>query len=224
MAVSELIFGEMFALLDAGGDWGWGYTAHDGYVGYVDRAALGDRVESTHIVAGSVALIFTRPDIKAPVMGRLPMGARVSGAMEGEFVSTVGGHIHRRHLAAIADRASDPVAVAARLIGTPYRWGGRSGDGIDCSGLIQLALGFCGVPAPRDSDQQRALGRELPADAPLMRGDLIFLAGHVGMMADAETLLHANAFWMATVQEPLADVLARQPAGAGIIARRRLEW
>lgn len=224
IAVSELVLGEAFALLDASGDWGWGYCVHDGYVGYIRCAALGDRVEPTHVVASAAALVFARPDIKSPVLARLPMGARVAGVADGDFVATATGHLHRRHLAAAGAHEADPVSVAARLIGTPYRWGGRSGDGIDCSGLVQRALGLCGIAAPRDSDQQRALGTEIPPDAPLARGDLIFLPGHVGLMADADTLLHANATWMATVEEPLRDVIARQPADGGIVARRRLAW
>ena len=120
---------------------------------------------------------------------------------------------------------TDPVAVAERLIGAPYRWGGRGGDGIDCSGLIQRALELSGITAPRDSDMQRdQLGETLAEDAPLRRGDLVFFPGHVGFMWDAERLLHANAFWMSTVVEPLADVVERlRPTHAQpIIARKRI--
>jgi cell wall-associated NlpC family hydrolase len=225
VAVSELLHGEAFALVDTSGDWGWGYGIHDGYVGYLPCSIFADPIVATHRVATPAALVFARPDIKSRVVARLPMGAQVAGvADEAGFVTTAVGSIHHRHLVAVAEVAPDPVEIATRLVGTPYRWGGRSGDGIDCSGLVQLALGFCGIAAPRDSDQQRALGDEVPADAPLQRGDLIFLPGHVGMMADAHRLLHANAHWMATVCEPLADVVARQPAERGIVARRRLAW
>ena len=224
-AVSEIVHGEAFALVDASGDWGWGYSVHDRYVGYVACAAFADLTAATHRVATPAALVFAAPDIKSPVVARLPMGAHVAGAADGTaFVAGPLGHVHVRHLAPLDRPASDPVAIAERLIGTPYRWGGRSGDGIDCSGLVQLALAFCGIAAPRDSDQQHALGAEVPADEPLRRGDFVFLPGHVGLMMDSDTLLHANAHWMATVREPLADVIARQPADGGIVARRRLAW
>jgi cell wall-associated NlpC family hydrolase len=223
-AVSELLRSEIFAAVDCSGDWAWGYGRHDNYVGYVPIAALGPVTAPTHVVALPAALLFAAPDIKAPVIARLPMGARVAiDGIEGDFLRASDGFVHKRHLVSIGDTAPDFVATAERLLGTPYRWGGRSGDGIDCSGLVQLALAFAGITAPRDSDQQReALGVALADDAPAVRGDLVFLPGHVGLMADAVTLVHANAHWMAVTREPLADVLARQPEGKGIIGRRRI--
>jgi hypothetical protein len=220
--VSEILRGEAFAVVEASGAWAWGYSLHDGYVGYVPVDALGRPATPTHIVSWPAALVFAERSIKAAVIERLPMGARVAAIDDGIFLETETGFIHQRHLRSLAMEDTDFVAVAARLTGIPYRWGGRSGDGIDCSGLVQLALGFAGVDCPRDSDQQQALGNAIPDGQPLQRGDLVFLPGHVGMMADTAHLLHANAFWMRVVTEPLADVLARQPEGQGITALRRL--
>jgi len=120
------------------------------------------------------------------------------------------GFVHHRHLAGAAEIASDPVTIAELLIGAPYGWGGRSERGIDCSGLVQLALSMCGIAAPRDTDQQRtAVGEARDPGGPLACGDLVYFPGHVGLMVDGAHLLHANAFWMRTVIEPLADVIDR---------------
>jgi hypothetical protein len=218
-AVSQLIFGESFAVLDVSGPWAWGYSRHDHYVGHVACDALHDETEPTHIVSAPAALVFAAPSIKAPVLTRLPMGARLAGRVEGEFLVLDRGFVHRRHISALDVVAADPVTVAEALVGAPYLWGGRSGDGIDCSGLVQLAHSFAGKALPRDSDQQAAVGAGIPDDEPLARGDLVLFPGHVGMMVDAARLVHANAFWMAVTIEPLADVVAR---GAVITNRRRL--
>lgn len=222
--MSQLLRGERFAVVDSSGGWAWGYSLHDRYVGYVPVDDLGPTTDPSHIVATPAALVFAAADIKSTVREWLPMGARLAATGEdGAFIAVDNGFVHRRHVAALDEPAPDFVEVAARLTGVPYRWGGRSGDGIDCSGLLQLALGFAGIAAPRDSDMQAAaLGSPIGEGVLLRRGDLVFLPGHVGIMADDTHLLHANAYWMRVVTEPLADVLARQPEDKGITALRRL--
>lgn len=212
-------------MIDKAGGWAWGRCAHDDYVGYVRADALGPAATPTHRVTAPLALVFANPDIKAPVVKALPIGAQVAGEDEGNFLRIADGYVHQRHVALLDAVDADPVAVAQRLLGLPYRWGGRGGDGIDCSGLVQRSLELAGIAAPRDSDMQRdQLGTPLAEDAPLRRGDLIFFPGHVGLMADEAHLLHANAFWMTTVIEPLADVVERlKPTHAQpIIARKRI--
>jgi cell wall-associated NlpC family hydrolase len=88
--------------------------------------------------------------------------------------------------------------------------------GIDCSGLVQLALRMTGHGnVPRDSgDQARSVGQELPLEslnepAKLKRGDLIFWKGHVAMLLDASRIIHANATHMMVAIEPLKEALAR---------------
>ena len=120
------------------------------------------------------------------------------------------------------------MAVAERFLGTPYLWAGRSSIGLDCSSLVQLALAEAGLKAPRDSDMQaRELGMALDISAGLpevQRGDLVFWKGHVGIMRDGETLLHANGHTMTTAMEPLAEAVARIAASeyGAVTAVRRL--
>jgi len=224
-AVSQLVHGEGFALIDKAGGWAWGRCLHDDYVGYLPADALGPMRTPTHRVIVPLALVFANPDIKAPISKVLSIGAQIGGTEEDGFLRVEDGYIHLRHVAALGSVEADPVAVAERLVGAPYRWGGRGAEGVDCSGLIQRALELTGIAAPRDSDMQREqLGEALPDDTPLQRGDLIFFPGHVGFMVDGERLIHANAYWMATVTEPLADVVARlAPTHAKpILARKRI--
>lgn len=239
MAVSQLLHGEAFAILDISGDWGWGYSVHDGYNGYISIAALepvsgaGCGPEPTHIISARAGLVFADASIKSPVRLTLPMGATlaVAGASAcDKFWLCDAGFISKRHATPMASHRPNPVDSAAQLMGAPYLWGGRGGAGLDCSGLVQMVLGLAGIKAPRDSDQQLAnLGRMLHDDDAEQRGDLIFFPGHVGIMADRDHLTHANAHWMQVVTEPLADVIARimrdqsAPGAAAVLGRKRIE-
>ncbi len=231
IAVSQLLHGEKFAVLDISGDWAWGYGAHDDYLGYVLLEALGEESEVSHAITARGALVFAEPDIKSPVLVRLPMGAKIHGrVMAGEdanasFLHTGKGYIHVRHAEKIGMVRKDRVTLARMLTGAPYLWGGRSGDGLDCSGLVQMVLGLAGIAAPRDSDQQMAaLGSDIADGEALQGGDIIFFPGHVGIIADADNLIHANAYWMQVVEEPLADVIGRfgDEAEKPVLARKRL--
>lgn len=227
-AVTQLLHGEAFHVLDLRAGWAWGYCRHDHYVGYVPVEALGPGAlpDPTHHVLAGGALVFSRPDIKSPVNECLPGGALVNGAAEGDFLACGSGYLHMRHLAPVGSGAGDRIAVARAYLGMPYLWGGRGGGGIDCSGFVQVVLAFGGHRVQRDTDQQReSIGRVLAADEALARGDVVFFPGHVGIMTDGETLIHANAHWMRVTEEPLGEVIARlAPVHAQpVLARRRIE-
>jgi cell wall-associated NlpC family hydrolase len=228
-AVSQLLPGEAFALLDTTGEWAWGYGVHDGYCGYVRLGEIAlDAAEPTHVIHVRSALVFAGPSIKTPMLAAYPMGAQIAveGASEcGKFLAVAGGWMSARHAIALDHKTCDPVDRALQLVGAPYLWGGRGGEALDCSGLVQLVLALAGHDVPRDCDQQMAaVGRMLAEDEALQRGDLVYFPGHVGLMTDAATLLHANAHWMQVVAEPLADVVARFPETTPqpVLARKRI--
>lgn len=217
---SQLIHGEPFDVLDVQGGLAWGQSAWDGYVGYVPDAGLGPEVPGVLRVTAISAPVYPRPHFKSVPAEALPWLAVVDGDADGAFLKVAGGYLCTQHVGA---PVTDWVAEAARLLGMPYLWGGRSSFGLDCSALVQLALMAVGVTAPRDSDMQAAeLGTLVTG--PLRRGDLVFWKGHVGIMEDAVTLLHANVHHMCVAREPLADAEARI-AGKGdgpVTARKRL--
>lgn len=205
--------------------WSWGQLARDGYVGWLPSNALAkETAKATHRVRALRTFVFPRPDIKVPPIASLSFGCEL--AMRAEeanfFVEENGGFLPKQHVAPLSFRESDAVEVAGRFLGTPYLWGGKTSAGLDCSGLVQLALQSIGLECPRDSDMQQALGAPVISETELRRGDLIFWKGHVGLYAGEGRLLHANAYHMAVAEEPLAEAITRiRAAGSEVLSIRR---
>ncbi|WP_332769717.1 C40 family peptidase [Phenylobacterium sp.] len=207
--VDQLLFGEVFEVLEEADGYAWGQARRDGYVGFVETGVLAPAgPPATHRVAAIRTYAFAEPSIKSRALGPYSINSLVAvEAREGRFAKAANsGWFIEAHLAPIGMFETDPVAVAERFLGAPYLWGGRESLGVDCSGLVQQALLACGKAFPRDTDQQEAVGE--PAET-LARGDLVFWTGHVAMMLDATRIIHANAFHMATAIEPLAQTRAR---------------
>lgn len=218
---SELLYGEEVRVFEQVGDWAWCQLATDGYVGFAPVSALAaDRPAPTHRVAALRTFLYPEPELRRTPLAALSIGSRVTVVGRKTVrdldyaVLADGSAVVARHLAADGVPADDDyVAVAEQFLGTPYLWAGRSSIGLDCSALVQIAMMMTGPCPLRDSDMQEAtIGTPLEYEQglpALARGDLVFWRGHVGIMADEETLLHASGHRMAVVKDRLAEVVAR---------------
>jgi cell wall-associated NlpC family hydrolase len=230
LLLTEALRGERVMIYDSNAEgWAWGQLAADGYVGWLSANALAPvGAAATHKVTALRTFAFPGPSIKLPPLEALPLGARLAIARVEDrlAVTRSGAFVPAPHLAPLDVVEPDFVAVAERFLGVPYLWGGKTALGLDCSGLVQVALTAAGVACPRDSDmQERALGALLPraAEEPLRRGDLVFWNGHVAIVRDGASLIHANAFHIAVAIEPIAEAVARiRDAGSEITGVRRI--
>ncbi|GLS17234.1 peptidase P60 [Labrys miyagiensis] len=226
---TELLYGETFTVYDEMEGWAWGQAASDGYVGWLSANALGAVQTPTHRVSALRTFVYPVPSIKAPQMMALSYGSAlaVTGS-NGAFLALEGwGFVFAEHAGPVGAHESDAVAVAETFLRVPYLWGGKSSLGLDCSALVQTSLAACGIACPRDSDmQERALGHPLDPDTPLAqlrRGDLLFWKGHVAMVRDTDTMIHATGHLMAVVVEGLREGIERiAAAGSPLRSIRRL--
>jgi cell wall-associated NlpC family hydrolase len=223
---TEALMGERVTIYQFNEEgWAWGQLAADGYVGWLPaNALLKPRAAPTHKVTALRTLAFPGNAIKAPPVAAPPLGSRLCILREQDRFAVANiGFLPAGHLAPLDHAEGDFVAVAERFLGTPYLWGGKTNYGLDCSGLVQIALNACGVSCPRDSDmQERTLGAPVDPDH-LRRGDLVFWSGHVAIVRDEASLVHANGFHMQVAIEPIAEALARIAAAGGpVTSARRL--
>ena len=218
-----LLYGDAVTVIDRDQGHAFVQAAKDGYCGWIDEGALGPDSPVTHRIATPATHLYAGPKVQAEMRHPLYLNSAVQVlAEDGTWAETPQGFVPATHLAPLTRPATDPAAIAQMFLGAPYLWGGNAISGLDCSGLVQVSMLAAGRACPGDSDLQQALGSALAEEAPLQRGDLIFWKGHVAMMLDGVTMIHATGHTMRVITEPLNAAVARILAkGEGPVTARR---
>ena len=204
--IRQMLYGDRLDVISDIGEWIKCKRYSDGYGGYVKKSNLKNWVSSTSKVCSFGAQIYKKPNMKTIPVMNVPFQSELTITKEvGDFFELKKGqYIHKMHIEPITELKKDFLETAEKYVGVPYLWGGDSQYGVDCSGLVSLALRNAGHSSPGDSsDQEKELGITIKNNEYLKRGDLVFWKGHVGLMLDEKNLLHANGYHMKVIKEPL---------------------
>ena len=239
--VSEALHGEALAVLEDRAGWlrvrmadGYHAWTHVGYVATGPEDWATDWIGRAGARSHGAELRFDDGRL------RLPIGARLAVRRDGR-VEAADGRIGI--VAAGTVRSVAELAAEARLVavpewawrwfgGAPYRWGGRTEWGIDCSGFVQASYAARGVELPRDGYQQALAGRSVPvseAGAGYEAGDLLCFSdglrvSHVALWAGAGRIVHAALACGGVASEDLFSDAPRMAAlRERLVAVRRLK-
>lgn len=217
----QLICGATLTVLGNSDDHAYVRADLDGYVGFIPATALGPVTDPTHVVTAPAGHAYAEASIKSRETASLTFGSKFTALSDTpDFIETLLGHVPKAQVTP-TPYSADAIQTARLFLGTPYLWGGNTRAGIDCSGLTQIALTTAGTPCPGDSDLQEAVYKE--ATGSFEPGDLLFWKGHVALVTSNTHMIHANAFHMAVVEEPIANATKRiaQTGGGDITSHQR---
>ncbi len=217
---SQALFGERVKVIQADQHWSYIELLTDGYTGHMQNQFLQhNSTESTHRVIARSTLLFSQPDIKSRVHHHLSFASELSlqHLEDSKFAQTHDGYfIWKAHTSALESTLPGHLIDTAQsmFLGAPYLWGGRSPTGIDCSGVVQLSAMVHGWSLPRDTKDQLAYfysgeGATKIEYADKRLNDLIYWPGHVAIVLNPTTVVHATAHSLECCRESLAAVEAR---------------
>lgn len=216
---TECLFGETVEVLDNYSSWLYCRLLTDNYKGWIIKNCVGYIPSTTHRVISKMSLLYETKNVKSNCIHYLPLGSQLSVEKIEENWAVVNlsdnfknkiAYVPSNHIVSIDNIHKDWVSVAEKLVGTPYKWGGRDSISLDCSALLQLSYQTSGINIPRNTIDQVKIKNKIIYDIDkLDRGFIVFWEGHVGIMVDRYNCIHANATHMKTTLEPLNDIILR---------------
>ena len=225
---TECLFGEKFIVKRELKEWAFGTLYTDNYEGWLETKHLGNFSINNYVVINRSSNIYMKPNDRSIILQKLSLGSQLNVVeIKNKWAKIYfnnsnyqnKGFVPTNHISKDTKKSKDWINYCHKMIGTPYVWGGRSSDGIDCSALLQLSFQAIGIMLPRNTTQQQNYMKLSKNFKQLkvnffkrkiyQKGMIIFWPGHVGIISRKNTLLHSNAKLMIVCEENIHEALYR---------------
>ena len=204
--VSQILFGELFSILDAQDNWLYIETLHDSYQGWIsaNMATCIDEEEFENYQKSHKSYLAVPSSVvkyqDAGRAGSINLSAGSVFYNVNAGIADIPGRKYFLNQNNISTGAHhDIIKTAMEFLNVPYLWGGRNVMGMDCSGFVQIVYRLNGVELPRDASQQISVGETVSDRNQILPGDLLFFGNdnggitHVGIAIDPENVIHCAA-------------------------------
>lgn len=178
--VTELLFNDLYEVLENHGDWMRIKMEYDGYEGWIRGLQHFEIQEDAYRALSTMDSYVVNKPVE----------------LYDSKVLTFGTTIYSKDKCCI--EANSFINNALLLLDVPYRWGGKTVFGIDCSAFVQLCAKTIGIKLPRDASQQVECGEDVYFLTEARPGDIAFFENeehkivHVGIILDNEKIIHAS--------------------------------
>ncbi len=197
---TQILYGERVKVIKHFKEWSYCKSLEDNYEGWLVTKNLDKCTNLNYKVLKPISHLYSEPNIKSKIISFLYFNSKINVLSKTKNWCSIlydkkETFIFRKHIVDINKTYKDWVRLLVMFENTPYLWGGKSVNGIDCSGLVQLSLNFCGIQFPRNANEQcnENMYPNIKIDK-IKKGCLIFWDGHVGVGLNQKDIIHSNAF------------------------------
>ena len=185
---SQLIYGERFQVLNKKKGWLKIKTSYDKYTGFIKRRKFIKDIKITHKISSLFARIYSKPKNKFILSTKLPFCSLISVTEEKNgFYKFENYWIKKKDVVPISYKQQTFKNIII-FKDIPYKWGGKTYKGIDCSALVQIFFKFNNQYCPRDTKDQIKYFKK-PKN--IRKNAIIFWKGHVAVCLSKTRLIHA---------------------------------
>ena len=190
---SQILYGEKFKILSKKNNWIKIKTSFDNYIGFIKKSKFNQNFIPTSKIYKLKTKIFKKINNKfLPTNNFLyfASGIQIKKKNKNYIEFEKNRWININDTKKINHQENNYIKVLKLFLGCKYLWGGKTSKGIDCSALIQIFFYYNRTFFPRDSKDQIKFCKK-KRNKKLLKGDIIFWKGHVGMCLNQSRFIHA---------------------------------